>query len=162
VDEALYKRVTRKIEKSIKMVADGYSSKTTIYYANVVLMNFGPAIPQKIQADIRKKIKRLEEMDEHGTYEENLQALTELDGSLDELGGINALMQINKAGEYCMERDPARAPKFYRAVEDILKASTQKDRDKVSTLMNEILPEVYKILDKHEEKTGVIYKDIAR
>jgi len=101
-------------------------------------------------------------MDEHGTYEENLQALTELDGSLEKLGGINTLMQINKAGEYCMERDPARAPKFYRAVEDILKASAQKDRDKVSTLMAEILPEVNKVLDKHEEKTGVIYKDIAR
>ena len=162
VDEALYKRVTRKIEKSIKMVADGRSSKTTVYYANSVLNNFGPAIPQKIQADIRKKIKRLEKMDEHGTYEENLQALTELDGSLDKLGGINTLMQINKAGEFCMETDPARAPKFYRAVEDILKASAQKDRDKVSALMNEIMPEVYKILDKHEEKTGVIYKDIAR
>jgi len=162
VDQALYKRVTQKIEKSIKMVADGHSSKTTIYYANSVLNNFGPAIPLKNQADIRKKIKRLEEMDEHGTYEQNLQALTELDGSLDTLGGLNVLMQINKAGEYCMQTDPARAPKFYRAVEDILKASAQKERDKVSTLMNEIMPEVYEILDKHEEKTGVIYKDIAR
>lgn len=162
VDEPAYDRATLKIEKAKKLAAEDISSKTTIYYAKNLLMNFGPAISSKNQATIRKNIKRLEEMDESGTYEENVKAYNDLDASLDDLGGVNTLMQIRKAGEQCMETDPARAPKFFRCIKDILKAFTDGEQDKANTLVNGIMPEVRALIKTYGSKTGVVYKDITR
>jgi len=162
VDESVYERATQKIEKAQKMATEGHSGKTTIYYATSVLRDFGPAIPSKKRAAIQDKIKALEEMDEHGTYEENVKALEDLDGDLENLGMVNELMQIQKAGYVCMDSDPSKAPKFFRAIEDILKAFEKRDQDKAITLLKEILPETYKILDSYESKAGVIHKDLTR
>jgi molecular chaperone DnaK len=162
VDEALYERASLKVEKARKMAARGHGSKPTIYYAKSVLSAFGPAIPQKKQTLIRKGIKRLEEMDEHGTYEENVRALKHLDDALGDLGAVNGLMEIRKAGAICMKTDPAKAPKFFRYITDILEAFREKDPGRASVLLEEIWPETRTIVEKCEAKTSVIYKDITK
>lgn len=162
VDESVYDRAVVKIEKARKIAAENHSSRTTIYYARNVLGNFGPVISPKDQATVKKRIKRLEEMDESGTYEENVKALTDLDDAVDNLGGVNVLMEIKKAGDLCTESDPAKAPKFYRSIQDILKAHKDGDKDRAGTLLNKIMPEVRDIVGEFESKTGVIHKDITR
>jgi molecular chaperone DnaK len=162
VDEPMYKLSAMKIEKADRMAAEGHNSKTSIYYANTVLHSFGPAIPPKNQADIRKKMKHLEEMDEHGTYDENVRALKNFGESVDKLGGVNTLMQIQKAGDICMETQPSKAPKFYRCIEDIMEEFKNGNKKKASELLTGIMPETYSIINKFEAKTGVIYKDIAK
>jgi len=162
VDEALYERASLKVEKARKMAARGHVSKPTIYYAESALSVFGPAIPHKKQALIRKGIKRLEEMDEHGSYEENVRALKHLDDALGNLGAVNGLMEIRKAGDICMKTDPAKAPKFFRYIADILKAFREGDPDRASVLLKEVWPETRTIVKKLEAKAGVIYKDITK
>jgi hypothetical protein len=54
-------------------------------------------------------IKKLEGMDEHGTFEENLKSYICLDDYMDELKRVNTLMTIKEAGEACEEHEPARA-----------------------------------------------------
>lgn len=162
VDEPMYKLSAMKIEKADRMATEGHNSKTSIYYANAVLHSFGPAIPPKDQADIRKKMKRLEEMDEHGTYDENVQALRNFEKSVDKLGGVNTLMQIQKAGDICMHTQPSKAPKFYRCIDDIMEEFKNGNEKKASELLIGIAPEVSAIINKYEAKTGVIHKDIAK
>ncbi|MBC2695515.1 MAG: Hsp70 family protein [Desulfobacteraceae bacterium] len=162
VDEPMYKLSAMKIEKAARMAAEGHNSKTSIYYANTALHSFGPAIRSKNQEDIRKKMKRLEEMDEHGTYDENVRALKDFEESVDKLGGVNALMQIQKAGDICMETQPSKAPKFYRCIEDIMEEFKHGNEKKALELLTTIMPEAYIIINKFEAKTGVIYKDIAK
>ena len=162
VDEPMYKLSAMKIEKADRMAAEGHNSKTSIYYANAALHSFGPAIPSKNQADIRKKMKHLEEMDEHGTYDENVQALRNFEKSVDKLGGVNTLMQIQKAGDICMDTQPSKAPKFYRCIDDIMQEFKNGNEKKASELLTKIMPEAYAVITKFEAKTGVIYKDIAK
>jgi len=162
VDESAHDRAALKIEKARKMAAEDHSSRTTIYYAKSVLGDFGPVISPKDRATVKKRIKRVEEMDETGTYEENVKALTDLDDALDNLGGVNVLMEIKKAGDLCAESDPAKAPKFYRCIEDILKAHKDGAKDSAGDLLNKIMPEVRDIVGEFESKTGVIHKDITR
>ena len=162
MDESAYDRAALKIEKARKMAAENHSSRTTIYYAESVLSDFGLAISGKNRATIKKKIERLEKMDESGTYEENVNALTDLDDALDDLGGVNVLMEIKKAGDLCAESAPAKAPKFYRCIQDILKAYKDGANDRAGALLDEIMPQVRDIVHKFESRSAVIHKDIRR
>ncbi len=78
LDEGLYERAKRKIDKARRMAAENRSSRTSIYYGQSVLEDFDRVIPGKIQARIRRKIEKLEKIDEEGSYEENIKALEEL------------------------------------------------------------------------------------
>ncbi|MFH1491378.1 MAG: Hsp70 family protein [Pseudomonadota bacterium] len=162
VDESLYEKVALKIEKARKMAAEGHSPRTTIYYGELALEDFGPAIPPQTRKAIQKKIARLKEMDENGTYQENVHAYEELKDVLEDIGAVAELMEIQKAGEFCMETDPAKAPKYFRAVEDILNAYRNGDLKEAHRIQEEILSEVYDIVDQYESKTGIVYKDITR
>ncbi|PXF58289.1 MAG: hypothetical protein C4B58_06965 [Deltaproteobacteria bacterium] len=164
VDETICERAALKIEKARKMAAEENTSKTTIFYAESALDDFGPAIAPEDQAAIRKSVKRLEEMDEHGTYEENVRALDDLTDVLNNRLGpvVNLLMEIQKAGDFCMETDPSKAPKFYQYISDILDTFREGKADRAASLLSEIMPEVYDVVNKYESKTGVIYKDIKR
>jgi len=163
VNEKLYRRARLKIEKAQKMAAEGRTSKATIFYAKSALGNFGPAIPAKIRKEIRAKVQRLEKMDEKGSYEDNLKALEELEKVLsNKLGVVEILMEIQKAGAYYHETNPARAAKFFQYVGSILQAFEKGDTQKAHTLIDEIMPEVDKTMQAHETETRIIYKDITR
>jgi molecular chaperone DnaK len=163
VNEEIFMRAAMKVEKAKKMAAEGLSGKTTLYYAQAALEDFGPAISPKTRAAIERGIKQLEEMDEQGTYEQNIKAIDELNDTLNErLGVVNLLMEIQKAGDFCMESDPSKAPKFYRSIEDILRAYKKNETEKAAELIKEIMPEAYTAVKEYEAGTGMIYKGIKK
>jgi len=163
IDEDIYEKASLKTEKAKKMAVDGHSSRTIIYYAQSALDDFGPAVSSKNKLAIRKSIERLEDMDESGSYEQNLQAIEHLNQTLGKkLGVVNILMEIQKAGDFCMEHNPSKAPKFYHSVENILRAFRKNEPEKATSLINEILPEAYKVVEDYETKTVTIHKDITR
>ncbi len=163
VNEERFARAELKIEKAKKMAAEGHSGRSTIYYAEAAIEDFGPAIPPKNKIAIRKSMRRLEEMDETGGYEDNLEAIESLNKVLyKKLGVVNMLMEIQKAGDFCMENNPSKAPKFYQSIENILGAYKQDDIKKAADLIEEIMPETYKVVEEYESKAGRIYKDITK
>lgn len=162
LDEQLYERANLKIKKAGRMAAEGRESKPLIYYAEDALLSFANFIPQNKKKIILQKIDHLKKMDEQGSYEENVKAMDDLDSALDGLGGINMLMQIQKAGELCTENEPSRAAKFFRAIEDILKAFAEKGEKEASAQIEGIWPEAQAVIKKYDRKAGVIHKDITR
>ena len=88
--------------------------------------------------------------------------MEDLHNALDGLGVINDLMQIQKAGELCSKTDPAKAPKFYRTLEEIVEAFTKGDEDKASGLLMGVMPEAMAVLREYEDRAGVIHKDITK
>ncbi|OQX26215.1 MAG: hypothetical protein BWK80_11610 [Desulfobacteraceae bacterium IS3] len=163
VNEEICVRAAMKVEKAKKMAVEGLSGRTTIYYAQAAIEDFGPAISPKTRAAIERSIKQLEEMDEQGTYEQNIKAIDELNDTLNErLGVVNLLMEIQKAGDFCMETDPSKAPKFYRSIEDILRAYKKNEAERAAALIKEIMPEAYTVVKAYEGKTGRIYKGIKK
>ncbi|MCJ7683075.1 MAG: Hsp70 family protein, partial [Desulfobacteraceae bacterium] len=162
LDEQLYERANLKVKKAGRMAAEGRESKPLIYYAEHALLSFANFIPQSRKKTILEKIDHLKKMDEQGSYEENVKAMDDLDSALDGLGGINMLMQIQKAGELCTENEPSRAAKFFRAIEDILKAFAEKGEKEASAQIEGIWPEAQAVIKKYDRKTGVIHKDITR
>jgi len=162
VYEPIYDRASMKIEKARKMAAEGEISKGVIYYGESLLKNFGSVLPPDRRESIKRKMKQLEEMDEYGTYEENVKALNNLHKAIKKVGVVNDLMQIKKAGEICMETDPARAPKFFRAITDFMEMYAKKDPGKAFSMLDEIMPEVSQVVQEYESKSGRIYTDISR
>ncbi len=163
VNEKFYEQAKLKIEKARKISEKKRSSKSTIYYAETALDDFGPAIPPVTRKEIRKKMTHLENMDEAGSYEDNVKALDDLNKILNEkLGVVNLLIEIQKAGNFCMDNNPSKAPKFFKYINDILKAFENGDPKKANSLIAEIMPETYATVKAEEVKSGVIYKDIAR
>lgn len=162
VNEALYEQINMKIEKAKKMASEDRVSKPMIYYGEEVLEEFGPAISSKKQSEIRKKMKQLEKMDEIGTYEENINAMQELDDTFNKLGTINMLMLIKKAGILCTEEDPSKAPKFFGAIEDMMEVFQGEQPQKAFDILDKILPDALDTVKKYEKKAGKIYKDITK
>ncbi len=163
VNEKIFQRARLKIEKARKMAAEGRTSKATIFYALSALGNFGPVIPPKTRAEIKAKVRHLEETDEEGSYEDNVEALEELKKVLeDKLGVAEILMEIHKAGSYYHKTNPAKAAKFFQYINNIMQALAEGDSQKSRTLYSEIMPEVHEVLQAGDTETRLIYKDIAR
>jgi|GEM_PF-277037 len=162
VDEKMYERANLKIQKAKRMASEEHDSKPVIYYAKNALGNFSSAISPQTREAIRKKIDHLEKMDENGTYEENVKAIDDLHAELNKMGVVNQLMCIQKAGDVCEEKDPSGAAKFFRSVDDILRAYQAEDVSKAIELLAKIYPEAEAVVDDYEGKAGVIYKDITR
>ena len=162
VDEKRYARADLKIQKAKRMASEGKDSKPMVYYAESALADFNALIPLEIQKAIRKKIEHLKKMDEEGTYEENIKAIDDLDAELDKMGIVNELIDIQKAGEFCEEKDPSKAAVFFRAIRDILDAFKNENTSNALELFEKILPKAMDVINAHEAKTGIIYKDITR
>ena len=160
--DPVYELAKMKIDKAGKMAAQALTSKPVIYYAKDLLGSFGAIIPRSRHALIRRRIDRLEEADENGTFEENLQAYDNLDKALDDLGLAGALMQLRKAGGHCQRHEPAKAAKFLNAIEDILKAAMSSDMKKAEKLLTQIIPQASAIASKYDANKGTFYKDIRR
>ena len=101
-------------------------------------------------------------MDEHGTYDQNVAAQEALDAALDDMGWVNTLITIEKAGECCEKYEPARTAKFFNALENIVQGVKDAKVDRVTSKLEEILPEAHEILEKYDTRTGTIHKDIRR
>jgi hypothetical protein len=164
VDEKAYERAASRIAKAKKLAAEDLCSKPLIFYTESMLGDFGDLIHPKTRGTLGKKLGHLKKMYEDGTYEQHCAAIEALEGALSakELGLVCLLMDIRKAGEYCEETDPSRAPKFFRKIDDIIEAYRNFDAAKVRSLLDEIMPETVKLVDKHHCLSGEIYKDIRR
>ena len=162
VDENLYQRASLKIDKAQKMADEDESSMPAIFYAESLLDSFGTLISHKERKKIRKKMAYLKEMDENGTFQDNVEALNDFRDSINELGGVNTLMQVRKAGDICMQTDPGKANKYYRCIDDFIALFKKGEVDKASEQLRDIIPEVQEITMQFALQTSVIHKDIAK
>jgi len=150
------------IEKADKIAKNNYPCKPVIYYAESAIHNFASIIPPSFLADLKKKMKALDDMSDSGTYEECVTAYNDLNDFFDELPFITALMTLNNAGEICIDNEPTKAHKFFTGVDNIVKAITDDHVDKIHSFLNELIPEARLILDLDNLRTGTVYKDIKR
>ncbi|MCP4111978.1 MAG: Hsp70 family protein [Desulfobacteraceae bacterium] len=163
LNETMYEKAANKTDKAGKIAAEGQSPRGVINYSEIVLRDFAPAIPHRVRAEIRKSVKRLEAMEERGTFEENLKAAKDLNNVLnDKLGVVNLLMEIQKAGYISAETNPSKAPRFFQSINDILGAFKERDEEKAISIIQEVMPEVEKVVKNHHTKSGMIHKDITK
>lgn len=163
VDGALCDHAALKIEKARRMAVESHAGRATYHYAEAALQDFRAIIPRKTRALIRKGMDHLEAMDERGTYEENVQAIEDLEDTLnDNLEVVSALMEIQKAGEFCAESAPSRASKFFRCVDDVTEAIRKGKQREAYELVAGIMPEVSSIVGSREAESDIIHKDIRR
>jgi len=162
VNESLYERASLKIDKAGKMADQGESSMPAIFYAESLLDSFGSLISHKERKKIRKKMAHLKEMDENGGYQENMDALNGFRDAVNDLGGVNTLMQVRKAGDICMQTDPGKANKYYRCIDEFIALFKKGEVDKASEKLRDIIPEVQEITMQFAQETSIIHKDIAK
>ncbi|MBW2368578.1 MAG: Hsp70 family protein [Deltaproteobacteria bacterium] len=160
--EPVYELAKMKIDKAEKMAEQDIACKPTIYYARNMLDSFASVISPVEQATLRKRIDKLEEMDEHGTLEENLAAYEKLKVALDKPIVAGVLMSIQKAGEICEEHEPARAAKFFNAIDDVIAAYQKDDFERGSHILDQMHTDVHEVLTKYDNETAIIHKGITR
>ncbi len=164
VDEKVYSLATMKIEKAARIAAEGHGPRSMIYYAQDILNSFVQAIPSKLQKQLKYNIAELEKMDEYGSYDENIAAHNNLKETLDDdnLKAAEILSDIKHAGLICAEKEPARAPKFFKAINDILQSTSENEPNKLHAILDDIMPEVNALLSRQESETQKIFKDIKK
>ncbi len=164
VDERAYDRAASRINKAARMAAERLCSRPVAYYAEHLLGDFGPVVPPGIRARLGEKLERLKDMDENGTYEQSRDAIKALQEVMaeEDMGLAHVLMQIKKAGMYCEQSDPSKAPRFFRRIDDILEACANSDAVKASSMIDEIIPEVSEINQASDDMKGEIFKDIRK
>ena len=165
IDENAYNLATMKIAKADRISAEGHAPQSTAYYAQDLLDSFADAIPDDLQKQLQKDVAELKEMDEKGSYDESINAYKKLKEDLDDdrLRTAGILTDIQYAGQVCIHQgEPARAPKFFKAISDILQAISDGNLDKLQAIMDDVMPEVGAILSREESETQKIFKDITK
>ena len=158
----LFRSVQLKIDKTKRLAEEDVDCYSLIYYAQSVIDNFPITLSEKETSLLQKKIEHLEKMNLDGTYEQNIAAYDDLDQFIDEFPLVDVFMRLNKAGEICDEHEPSKAPKFYAAVSNIMEALEKENIERVDAILEEILPEVVKVINQYDCETGTIQKGITR
>jgi molecular chaperone DnaK len=162
VRESVYKRVEMQIDKARRLAEENIVCYSLIYYAQKALGDFSMVFSSKEQSLVQKKIDHLKKMNLDGTYEQNLKAFNDLDDFFEGFPMLNILMSISKAERICDEHDPSRAPKFFAAISDILDATSKENHERVTSILDGILPEVHEVFQKYDTETGKIQKGVTR
>ncbi len=162
-DAAACARASEKIDKARKMAEGGHSSRPTIWYAEAAIDGFGDLIRPATQVEIQDAVRRLEQADEQGNFEENVEALGNLMEILGEkLGAVGDLMEIQKAADLCARFDPGKSPKFSHAISAFREEIGCGDAEKAMKIVADAMPEALAVVRSHEGTAGMIHKGIAK
>jgi molecular chaperone DnaK len=162
VIESVYALAQMKMDKTKRLAEEDVDCYALIYYAQAVIDGFPMALSAKEMSLLQKKIEHLKKMNLDGTYEKNIAAYDDLDQFLDKFPLVDFLMRLNKAGGLCDEHEPSKAPKFFAAVSNILEAMVKENFERVDAILDEIMPEVEKVINQYDFETGTIQKGITR
>ena len=162
VIEPVYNLARMNIDKAQRLARENVSCYPLIYYAEDLLSQFPGILAQKQISQIVKKIDYLRDMNQNGTYDENVAAYNDLNTYLDKFPLLNLLTDITKAGELCEENDPAKAPVFFNAVSTIMDAADKDNVELLDKTLDTIMPRVKEVLDQFDHVTGNIEKGITR
>ena len=165
INENAYNLATMKIAKADRISTEGHAPQSTAYYTQDLLDSFADAIPDDLQRQLQEDVAELKEMDEKGSYDESMNAYKKLNEDLDDdrLRTAGMLTDIQYAGQICIHQgEPARAPKFFKAVSDILQAINDGNFDKLQAIMDDVMPEVGALLSREKSETQKIFKDITK
>ncbi|MDY0220972.1 MAG: Hsp70 family protein [Desulfobacterium sp.] len=162
VIEPVYNLVKMKMDKARQLAEEEINCYAFLYYAESVLRDFPKALSSKEQSTLRKKIEHLREMNERGTYEENVRAFKDLANFFNEFPLLSILMRISKAAALCDEKEPAMASRFHSAIANLLFAADKENERGVTAALEGIMPEVARILGQYDNETGTIQKGITR
>ncbi len=160
--EPVYKLLEMKIDKTKRLAEEDINCYSLIYYAENALSNFPMVFSSKDKSLMQKKIDHLKKMNLEGTYEKNIDAFHDLEGFFDEFPMITILMSIDKAERLCDEHEPSKASKFFIATSNIFEAMKQENPERVSSILDEILPQVSEVIQKYDTQTGKIQKGVSR
>lgn len=162
VIEPVYNLAKMKIEKARRMAEEDNCGYPLIFYAEDIMFQFSDIMTAGERGRLQKKIDHLKDMNQHGTYEENIEAIRDMEKALDEFPVLNVLMNIVKAAELCEEHDPGRAPQFSNAMGTIVEAMGRKNHELVNKTLESIMPRVREVLSQYDSRAGSIQKGITR
>jgi molecular chaperone DnaK len=163
VNENLFKSIEQKVQKTVKISEEDEAPLSRIYYAEGMLESYGMFIPPARQEQLLKKIAKVREVDENGSYEETMKALEELTNLLDhrEFSLAHLFNQIENASEICYESNPALAKKFISYIEEFIRGAKQGELPQEEDFLA-IMREVNEVLDEHAHCPQKIHKDLRK
>jgi molecular chaperone DnaK len=164
IDEESFQRAQRNLTKAERFSRDQQPIRPTLCYYEVMLDYFGYAIDPSATRELLTLMNQMRQLDAEGTYEELLAAKEALlqKGHEPPYSLLDLLMSIKKAGSYCAEHDPSRAPKFFRALEEIEEAYARSDLDRVHSIIDEHIDDATRILRRYEATSRVIHTELSR
>ena len=162
VIEPVYNLAKMKIEKTRRMAEEDNCGYPLMFYAEDIIFQFSDIMTDGERGRLQREIDHLKDMNQHGTYEENIEAIRDMGKTLDEFPVLNVLMNIVKAAELCEEHDPGRAPQFSNAMGTIIEAMGRKNKELINKTLESIMPQVREVLHQYDSQAGAIQKGITR
>ena len=165
VDERLYKQAQSKIDKAARIADGGEAPRTNIYYAEAMLDSYGMLVDPSLQDRINKKVEKLRNVDDDGSYDRTMKAQRELLDILDneDLAAATLMMDIERAAEICRKTDQTKSVQFMSAIDKLIRLIMKDDGHvAVDNLLKTTMPEVRKVLEGHVDTGFEIHKDLRK
>lgn len=162
INEEIYTRAESNIKKTMTLAQEGISSFAVQAYTRLVLKHYDDIIPARLKTEIKKKMESLRKIDRLGTVKEISKALDDLHESLDSLGIINNIAQLQKAELIIKDVEPKLAENFHRIREDIIRNIKNGNMAKAEELYENVLPQITAINESLQYATSHIKTDIRR
>lgn len=162
VNDDFYRRSQQKFDKAKKMLETGTSPLGRINYAKTALYNYREIMKKEDVNSLERVIKRLEEAEKDGTYEETKGLLEDLNSELDKNPLLSIFMGLNKAYCYYKDRNPSKAERFLNYESKMHECFERSDMYKFDNLLNEIMPEVLEVQRLEANEAVRIEKGITK
>ncbi len=161
-NRSLSKEAEQRLGVAREVLEDGQAPLTNQYHVDGFLFEFGHLMPEKGRKHLEKTLKEFEHLNETGTLQQILNSRDKLLAEVDEYPDLGILNHILNAAEVCEQDDPARAPRFHEYMRNISTAFQQHDINTASRLIDEIMPEVRRILNQEEAKDLHIWRGVQK
>jgi len=161
MNKSIYNKITRAHNIALDIFDRDESFIGNQNYISNFMGSFGFLLPDKDKKKVEKKMARFEEKVKTGECKEIQKARDE---ALDELHNypvLGSLMDIASA-EHTVSKnnDSNKVQYFNNAVQNIIESLAENNQDKTQQLLDEVLPEVYNILDNRSNEKIHIFKEI--
>ncbi|MCL6584032.1 MAG: Hsp70 family protein [bacterium] len=162
VREDRYQQARQKLDKAKKMLEHDESVRGVINYAKLMLNNYQPLIdPQGIEV-LENTLQKLEKSDSEGSYEETISLVEELDAEIKKHQMVVMLIEMERAYNYYREHNSPKAERILTYRDNIVQSLERLDLSKLTSLLDEIMPEVVEVAEIERSQKLTVEKGITK
>jgi hypothetical protein len=133
-----------------------------IFFAENLVTRFGRFMHEDERNGLMSSVNALRAVTETGTLEETLKARDEMRTHVDKQSRFMVFAHIENAIDLQYANHQTQAERLMRQRDELFKMLEKNEIEKFSSTLNEMMPEIYGIIEKHGKRKMQIWKGVRK
>lgn len=152
----------RRLAVAAELVEREESPTSNLFYLEELLTEYGGLLQIDQRDRLAKRIEAFRDRNHAGTVEEILGARDRAHREADKYPALQVLISVGDAADTVARKDPAKAPRYGKYLQDLRRALLKNDVATFTRLSREIMPEVNGVLADRDKAELHIFKGVRK